>query len=165
MYSITTTAPSTTVYNSVLLNKNGIIQQVRTTFLSCRSAWQKIDRYITLYTFSEFIEQQFAQGYVPFRFEVDDAEPDNEYHSALQQIIIEGSSFINQQRKASYQRYAEVVVVFANKDTCNVADVRGIVRCVLNYYNTTCNWPRWKAFAWRKIYLYNTLMVAISIGK
>ena len=166
MYSITTVTPCMTVYNSVLLNQNGIIQQVRTTFLSSRSSFKKVETYVTLYTFSVCMEGQFTRGFVPYRFDVDDAEPDDEHHSALQDIILAGSNFIHRQKRMLNPCYAELVVAFANKDTCNLADMKDILRDVLNYYNKKCNWPDWKAFAWRKIDTPdNSVMVAVSLGK
>jgi len=164
VYSITI-PPCVNVYNSVLLNRNGIIQQVRTTFLSSRSSLLKVDKYITLYTFSPFMENQFTAGFVPYRFDVDDAEPDDEYHSALQEIILAGSNFIHRQKQAYQPCYGELVVAFNNKDTCNLNEVKNILRGVLNYYNQKCNWPIWRAIAWRKIITPNSVLVAISLEK
>src|SRR5438105_1061050 len=157
------------IYNSVLLNKGGIIQQVRTTFLSTRASLhaslQKVDKYITLYTFSVCMEGQFTEAFLPYRFEVDDAEPDDEHHSMLQEVILTGSNFINRQKQASHACYAELVVVFANKETCNENEIKDILRRLLNYYNNKCNWPHWKAFAYRKTNVRNTVMIAVSLGK
>jgi hypothetical protein len=157
--------PCPTVYNSVLLNRNGIIQQVKTTFLSSRSMLQEIEKYVTLYTFSPHMEGQFTQGYVPYRFEVDDAEPDSENHSALQEIILAGSSFINRQNQLYYSCYAELVIVFTNKHSCNLSEIKDELRSILNYYNGGCSWTGWKAFAWRRITRRNTVMVAVSLEK
>lgn len=165
MYSITTISPCATVYNSVLLNDKGLIQQVRTTFLSSRSSLQKVEKYVTLYTFSPRMEGQFTQGYVPYRFEVDDAEPGDEHHSALQEIILAGSNFIRRQKPLHYACYAELVIVFADKDACNLGEIRDILRGVLNCYNSTGNWPNWKAFAWRRINTSQRVMVAVSLEK
>lgn len=163
MYSITTIPPCVNVYNAVLLNRSGIIQQVRTTFLSSRSALQKIDKYITLYTFSPCMEDLFTEGFVPYRFDVDDAEPDDDSHSALQEIIMAGSGFIRRQKTASYYCYAELVVAFANKETGDLAEVKDILRGVLNYYSNKFGWPHWKAFAWRKIHAAGSVIVAVSL--
>jgi len=165
LYSITTILPCPTVYNSVLLNRNGIIQQVRTTFLSSRSLLQKVEKYVTLYTFSPHMEARFTQGYVPYCFEVDDAEPDGENHSALQEIILAGSSFINRQSQLHYSCYAELVIVFTDKNSCNLGEIKDVLRSVLNYYNGVCSWPSWRAFAWRRITRRNTVMVAVSLEK
>lgn len=155
MYSITTILPCPTVYNSVLLNRNGIIQQVRTTFLSSRSLLQKVEKYVTLYTFSPYLEGQFTQRYVPYRFEVDDAEPDGENHSALQEVILAGSSFINRQNQLYDAGYAELVIVFTDKNSCNLGEIKDVLR----------HWPEWRAFAWRRIIRRNTVMVAVSLEK
>jgi len=164
LYSITTIPPCVNVYNAVLLNRNGIIQQVRTTFLSSRSPLEKIDKYITLYTFSPCLEDGFTEGFVPYRFDVDDTEPDDDGHLTLQEIILAGSSFIHR-KKGSYYCYAELVVAFANKETCNLAEVKDILHGVLNYYSNKFNWPDWKAFAWRKIHTAGSVLVAVSLAK
>jgi hypothetical protein len=155
LYSITTILPCPTVYNSVLLNRSGIIQRVRTTFLSSRSLLQKVEKYVTLYTYSPHVEGQFMQGYVPYRFEIDDAEPDGENHWALQEVILAGSSFINRQNQLYYSSYAELVIVFTDKNSCNLGEIKDILR----------NWPDWKAFAWRRIIRRNTVMVAVSLER
>jgi hypothetical protein len=165
LYSITTIPPCVNVYNAVLLNRNGIIQQVRTTFLSSCSALQKIDKYITLYTFSPCLEDGFTEGFVPYRFDVDDAEPDDERHSALQEIILTGSSFIRRQQQTTYYCYAELVVAFANKETGDLAEVKDILHGVLDYYSIKFNWPDWKAFSWRKIHAAGAVIVAVSLAK
>lgn len=165
MYSITTIPPCVNVYNSVLLNKSGIIQQVRTTYLSSRPALQEIDKYITLYTFSPCMEDLFTEGFVPYRFDVDDAEPDDDHHSTLQEIILAGSSFIRRQKQATYYCYAELVVTFANKEKGDLGEVKDIIHGVLSYYSKKFNWPDWKAFAWRKINAGGSVIVAVSLTK
>lgn len=165
MYSITTIPPCVNVYNAVLLNRNGIIQQVRTTFLSSRSTLQEIDKYITLYTFSPCMEDLFTEGFVPYRFDVDDAEPGDDHHAALQEIILAGSSFIRRQKQATRYCYAELVVAFANKETGNLGEVKDILHGVLSYYKKKFNWPDWKAFAWHKIYAGGSVIVAVSLAK
>ena len=151
------------IYNSVLLGENGIIQQVRTTFLSSRSALFPVDKYITLYTFSMYMEGKFTEGFVPYRFDVDDAEPGDEKHSTLQEVILAGSDFIHRRKQWYHPCYAELVIVFANKDTCNMNEIRDILHGVLNYYNNQCNWPNWKAFAWRRVDVQDALAVAVSL--
>jgi len=111
------------------------------------------------------MEGQFTEGYVPYRFEVDDAEPDSENHSALQEIILAGSSFINRQNRLYHSCYAELVIVFTDKNSCNLSEIKDVLRSVLNYYNGVCGWPHWKAFAWRRITRRNTVMVAVSLEK
>jgi hypothetical protein len=165
LYSITTISARTTVYNSVLLNQNGIIQQVKTTFLSSRSSLKSIEKYITLYTFSNCMNEQFTGGYVPYRFDIDDAEPNDEHHAALQDVILAGSDFIHPQKRVLNPCYAELVVVFANNDACLADDLKKIIRGLLNYYNKKCNWPDWKPFAWRKINTRDQVIVAISLEK
>ncbi|THU36046.1 hypothetical protein FAM09_21920 [Niastella caeni] len=109
------------------------------------------------------MEDEFTEGFVPYRFDVDDAEPDDEYHSALQEVILAGSNFIHRQKQVQYPSYAELVVVFANKETCNVGEIKDILRGVLNNYNNKCNWPNWKAFAWRKINTPDSVIIAVSL--
>jgi len=111
------------------------------------------------------MEDLFTEGFVPYRFEVDDAEPDDDRHSALQEIILAGSSFIRRQKQASNYCYAELVVAFTNKDKGDLNEVKDILGGVMNYYSNKFNWPDWKAFAWRKIHTAGSVIVAVSLAK
>jgi hypothetical protein len=137
------------IYNSVLLNTGGIIQQVRTTFSQTLSPLQPIDKYITLYTCSLCVEGNFTNSFLPFRFYVDDAE-----HASLQEVILAGSHFIN--RRQHHPFYAELVIAFGSNDNFYEEEIDNIVRPVLPH--------RWKAFAWRKARICNNLMIGISLG-
>jgi len=138
------------IYNSVLLNTGGIIQQVRTTFSRAFSPVQPIDKYITLYTFSPGVEGNFTSSFLPFRFYIDDAE-----HAPLQEVILAGSHFINQRQH--HPCYAELVIAFEGNENFDEDEIDHIVRPVLPH--------RWKAFAWRKARICNNLMIGISLGQ
>ena len=138
------------IYNSVLLNTGGIIQQVRTTFSRALSSVQPIDKYITLYTCSLCVEGNFTSSFLPFRFYIDDAE-----HASLQEVIVGGSHFINQRQPDPC--YAELVIAFESNENFDAAEIDDIVRPVLPH--------RWKAFAWRKAKICNNLMIGISLGR
>ena len=138
------------IYNSVLLNTGGIIQQVRTTFSRALSLAQPIDKYITLYTFSRCVEGNFTSSFLPFRFTIDDAE-----QASLQEVIVGGSHFIN--RRKHNPCYAELVIAFRGHENLDEEEIDTIVRPALPH--------RWKAFAWRKARICNNLMLGISLGR
>ena len=113
------------MYNSVLLDKDGIVKQVRTLHQI-----HPVERYILLYTFSARVEEQFRRLFLPFRFYIDEGD-------ALQDLVLAGCDFINQRLRRLC--YAELVIV-CHKADC---DIGAIVQPFL--------FDKWKAFAWRKI--------------
>lgn len=136
------------IYNSVLLDPGGIIQQVRTTF-AAQPVPLPIEKYISLYTFSICVEAGFAQSFLPFRFHVDEGN-----YAGLLEVIMAGSYFIDRRQHAAS---AELVIAFANGEYNDEAEMENILRHVLQ--------DRWRVLGWRKATVCNNEMIAISVGK
>jgi hypothetical protein len=156
------------IYNSVLLNSDGIIREVKTTFLSspkfARTTSVQIDKYIILYTYSLCVSGMFTEAFSRYPFMPDNIAPLDDTHAAMQEAILSCSGFVNLKTKTRDQCYAELVVFFTAKEKYDDLYIQRILRKFLNHYNSTCRQKKWKVFAFRKFTNNNALIVSISLA-
>lgn len=158
------------IYNSVLLDKNGVIRHVKTTFQSDRTffnaaASKNNGAYITMYSFSRYATGMFIKALSPHRFEEDDREPDDEPHLKLHEVVLEGSNLVNRSRATDHNSYAELVFCFTGQAIAYEEEIINILQIFFQYNKDHRAGQDWKIFSSRKIASGDSLFIAFSLQK
>ena len=158
------------IYNSIILDKNGIVRQVKTTFLPVLAPLSRGRNnkmiYASMYAFSRFAAGMFINAFSSQRFEEDNKEPGSEDHVRLQQIILSGSHFANKFRGNLQNDYAELVFCFSGRDIYYEQEISGILRVFSEYSSDHCDGQDWRIFSSRKEQTRDALLfIAVSLEK
>ena len=158
------------IYNSIMLDKNGIVRQVKSTFLSALtpiSAGRNASIvYASMYSFSRYAAGMFINAFSSHRFEEDDKVPDSEEHTRLQQVILSGSHFANKSRGNLQNDYAELVFCFSGGDIYYEQEILKIFSIFSAYSSGHCEGQNWRIFSSRKHQTGDALLfIAVSLEK